>query len=208
MGEEEKTAEAKERILEAAIRLFARRGYAGTGMRELANEAGVNLAMINYYFGSKLGLLEAVFDAYFEHHVELMQIMTREDLEPEEAIRQGMRKLVEVFRANPDLVRVAFAEIPYDLPEFAEYKADKIRATIQPALMKLLPAIQSKSPRQVDPIAVGAALFAPPVFHFLIRPVLERVFELSLDDDFYHDYPERLANLFLYGVFGAGEASK
>ncbi|WP_187830238.1 TetR/AcrR family transcriptional regulator [Siccirubricoccus phaeus] len=50
-----------DRILSAAARLFAARGMAGVGLREITAEAGVNLAAVNYYFGSKEKLLEALF---------------------------------------------------------------------------------------------------------------------------------------------------
>lgn len=47
-------------ILETAERLFALRGYGGTSLRHLTAEAGVNLAAVNYHFGTKEGLLRAV----------------------------------------------------------------------------------------------------------------------------------------------------
>lgn len=49
------------RILDAAERLLMERGYEGTSMRMIAAAAGVNLAAANYHFGSKEGLVEAVF---------------------------------------------------------------------------------------------------------------------------------------------------
>jgi AcrR family transcriptional regulator len=50
-------------ILDAAERLFGSHGYDGTSVRDIAHEAGVNVAMISYYFRSKEGLLEALFAA-------------------------------------------------------------------------------------------------------------------------------------------------
>ena len=49
-------------IIETAERLFAQKGFAGTSVRDIAEEAGVNLAMISYYFGSKEKLMEALFE--------------------------------------------------------------------------------------------------------------------------------------------------
>lgn len=51
----------KEYIAEVAERLFAVNGFNGTSVRDIAKEAGVNIAMISYYFGSKENLLAAVF---------------------------------------------------------------------------------------------------------------------------------------------------
>ncbi|MCQ9617647.1 TetR family transcriptional regulator [Paenalcaligenes niemegkensis] len=52
---------ASERILDAAEEEFSEVGYAGTTLREIAEKAAVTQALINYYYGSKYGLYEAVF---------------------------------------------------------------------------------------------------------------------------------------------------
>ena len=49
-------------IIETAERLFAERGFDGTSVRDIADEAGVNVAMISYYFGSKEKMMEALFE--------------------------------------------------------------------------------------------------------------------------------------------------
>lgn len=55
-------SDTKERILDAAEQLFAAEGFHNTPLRELTKAAGVNLAAVNYHFGSKEALLEAVFE--------------------------------------------------------------------------------------------------------------------------------------------------
>lgn len=55
------TPSVRERILEVAERLFAEYGMSGVGLRAISTEAQVNLASIAYHFGSKDGLLEALF---------------------------------------------------------------------------------------------------------------------------------------------------
>src|SRR5438309_4838702 len=51
----------EQRILDAAHAVFVRRGTAGARMQEIASEAGVNPALLHYYFRSKARLAEAVF---------------------------------------------------------------------------------------------------------------------------------------------------
>jgi AcrR family transcriptional regulator len=53
--------ETRTRILDAAEELFMQHGFEGTSMRLLTTKAGVNLAAVNYHFGSKDALIEAVF---------------------------------------------------------------------------------------------------------------------------------------------------
>lgn len=59
---QENKSDTKNRILDAAEGLFAREGYHKTSLRAITGDAGVNLAAVNYHFGSKTALLEAVFD--------------------------------------------------------------------------------------------------------------------------------------------------
>ena len=55
-------ADTKEQILDVAERLFADRGFPATPLRDITSEAGVNLASVNYHFGSKEALLAAVLE--------------------------------------------------------------------------------------------------------------------------------------------------
>ena len=54
--------ETKERIVRAAEILFAKEGYAGTSLRQITESAGVNIAAVNYHFGSKENLLIEILD--------------------------------------------------------------------------------------------------------------------------------------------------
>jgi len=66
----------KERILGASEHLFSKQGYHNTSLREITREAGVNLAAVNYHFGSKKALLESVF----KRHLEPLNMDRREKL--------------------------------------------------------------------------------------------------------------------------------
>jgi len=67
----------KERILGAAEELFARHGFAGASLRELTATAKVNLAAVNYHFGSKDNLVNEVFrrrlDELSAHRLDALQ---------------------------------------------------------------------------------------------------------------------------------------
>jgi AcrR family transcriptional regulator len=62
MTDTAKATSTKDRILDAAERLFAENGFAQTSLRDITAEAGVNLAAVNYHFQSKDHLIGAVFD--------------------------------------------------------------------------------------------------------------------------------------------------
>jgi len=64
------THETKEQIITVAERLFADNGFAGTTLRNVVSEAGVNLAAVNYHFGSKEELFRAVVSRFARPVVE------------------------------------------------------------------------------------------------------------------------------------------
>lgn len=90
--------DTKQRLLDAAERLFARNGFHCTSLRALTAEAGTNLAAVNYHFGSKEALIEAVF----ERRLTPLNAARRERLEAvrQKYCRQGLQPPVdETLRA-------------------------------------------------------------------------------------------------------------
>ena len=75
----ESSSQTREALLEAAQRLFSSRGYAEVGIREIAEQAGANVASIKYYFGSKHDLyLESVRQAMGHYDGESLSEMLAE----------------------------------------------------------------------------------------------------------------------------------
>jgi len=73
---------AKERLLDAAERLFAKRGYHGVSVRDITEAAKVDVALVNYHFGTKRALLTAVFERRAE-------VINRERLDRLEAVHRA-----------------------------------------------------------------------------------------------------------------------
>ena len=63
-GTRQVQADTRERVLDAAEILFAREGLSRPSVRQITSEAGVNVAAVNYHFGSREGLVEAVFERH------------------------------------------------------------------------------------------------------------------------------------------------
>ena len=63
----------KDHILDVAEKIFSERGFDGASTRTISGEAGVNMAMLNYYFGSKEGLFLAVFDRKITNFQNILQ---------------------------------------------------------------------------------------------------------------------------------------
>src|SRR6476620_6600212 len=83
------------KLLEAAVRLFAHKGYPATSTREIVEAAGVTKPMLYYYFQSKEGLLAAALAHFMDaFHARLRQVVAEE--------REAYEQLVELVWANLD----------------------------------------------------------------------------------------------------------
>ena len=200
-------SDPKQQILDAAIHLFARKGFSATGVREIAREAAVNIAMISYYFGSKRGILEAALDMFFQRYLEVAEQALDGDDPPEQKMRRFIRSVVMLMRNNNDLVRIAFTELPFDMPEIAAFKAAHGRKIAVLFQNKLLSAMEGRLQRPIRLEIVGPALIGMLVAHFLLRPVIEGVFSTSFDEEFYDQYAEEITDLLFYGVLNEARIS-
>jgi AcrR family transcriptional regulator len=113
---------AKKRIFDAAVSLFARRGFAAVGIREIAKKAGVNISMINYYFNGKAGILKEIINECYDKYYSAILDTGGEKTPLEERVRYLTRNMVDFFRKNTELAIVAFSTIPVDIPEIIDLK--------------------------------------------------------------------------------------
>ncbi|MFM2303693.1 MAG: hypothetical protein RLZZ135_1103 [Cyanobacteriota bacterium] len=110
------TTDTKEQIINVAERLFAERGFAGTTLRNVISEAGVNLAAVHYHFGSKEELFRAVVRRFARPVVDrelnlLAELTVGTELPSVEAILMAIFKpSLEILSQNEDtrLVRAQF----------------------------------------------------------------------------------------------------
>ncbi|WP_207533512.1 TetR/AcrR family transcriptional regulator [Desertivirga arenae] len=85
--------EKKDQILIAAEKLFSQSGFDGTSTRAIANEAGVNLAMLNYYFGSKDGVYNAVVEKRLGDFRQILSSISEENI----SSWDKLKKCVDVY---------------------------------------------------------------------------------------------------------------
>lgn len=83
-------------IMDVAIELFAEKGFTETSVRQIAEKAEVNVAMINYYFGSKKELLESIFEYQLANKtISLEKIMSNPALDPVQKIDAYLDYFIE-----------------------------------------------------------------------------------------------------------------
>lgn len=99
-------------IIEAARKVFQEKGYKEATMRDIAAEAGVNMAMVHYYFRSKENLFYLVLDEAFRLLVEkIVTVLTNDNLDIFEKIRTIVREYITFFSEKPYLPQFLMGEM-------------------------------------------------------------------------------------------------
>lgn len=164
------SADHRERILDTAEELFARKGYAATPIREIAGSVGVNPAMVHYYFGSKLDLLRQVLERALEPVAEALAEMKQAGHAPAMEISRLLSKTV---RRHPNMPVLMMREVM--LPGGAVQK--EFLEQMAPRLGGALPEMLAHEQRQgrlaesLDPGITALLLMALSVFPYIVREV-------------------------------------
>ncbi|MBP3193596.1 TetR/AcrR family transcriptional regulator [Natronogracilivirga saccharolytica] len=104
-------SDKKQKILDVAEKLIAAHGYRSTTTRMIAEHAGVNVAMLAYYFGSKELLLRELLDRHTAAVKELLDVISSEKAPAAETFRKFLFSYVDYSFQNPRPVIIAIREI-------------------------------------------------------------------------------------------------
>ena len=97
--------------MDAAEKLFGEKGFEGSSVRDIADEAGINIAMISYYFGSKEKLLEALFTYRGEDTMKKLESMLEDrQLQPLEKVNMMIDYFIDKFHAQHAFHKIMMRE--------------------------------------------------------------------------------------------------
>lgn len=114
----------RELIFKAAAKLFAENSYDTVGIREIAAEAGVNSAMISYYFGSKTGLLREIFAKFADEVNSVLDSSISNARDLYDLCDNSVHLWLDNARQNRDIYLVGLRELNRDKPELADLRKD------------------------------------------------------------------------------------
>lgn len=103
--------EKRRLLLDAAVRVFARKGYHSSRVGDIAEEAGVAYGLLYHYFGSKEEVLRTVFRETWRALIETIESVEQAGDTPREQLRKVAEILLRSWRRDPDLVRVLVLEV-------------------------------------------------------------------------------------------------
>lgn len=171
----------EERIIEAAHRVFSQKGYAATRNRDIAEEAGLNMALLNYYFRSKQKLFEIVMAENSKKFFSVMTPLVNDHGSTlAEKIEQMTGNYIDLLIENPELPLFVLNEIKVDPENFkGRVQIDKLFND-----SFLIQQIEEANP-ETEPRQFVISLLGMILFPFVSKPIFytdEQVFRQQMTE--------------------------
>lgn len=170
------------RILEAAKKVFHRKGFEGTRMQEIADEAGINKSLLHYYFRTKENLFDAVFKAAFRE-IFTKLFTTVDSNDPlEKKLKNLINEYIGFLQKNSYLPGFILAELNQNPDKIIEvFKS----APVSPSMLieKMKKSINDEKLEKTDVRELFINILALCIFPIIARPMLQHIFEFS-DEEF------------------------
>ena len=159
---------AEEKIKEAARRVFMKKGYAATRTRDIAEEAGLNLALLNYYFRSKEKLFGIVIEERMKQFFGVITpLMFDTTTTLDRKIELIVSSYVDMLLQNPDLPLFILNEIRHNSDLFNRFQAGRL---IQSS--HFVAQLKEKQPG-IHPLHFVVSILGMTIFPFVAKPVLQ-----------------------------------
>jgi len=180
---EKQKVDKKLAIINSARKLFIQNGFASTSMREIAKDAKVNLAMVNYYFNSKQILFDIIFDEVFENMVNHFDIKLLLGNSTIDNIANFIDSYTEGLIENTEIPGFIFQEV-YKNPDLVISRIkrnDHMLKFLQTFLASLNNDIKEGNIRNIEnPISFVLNIISMCAFPFIAKPIFEQI--VNTDD--------------------------
>lgn len=199
----ESFGEAERKILAAAVQVFAQKGFDGARTDEIAAEAGVNKAMIYYYFKSKENLYTVIVETVFgkvylilSRHLSLVDVNT-----PEQGILSFIDSYVDFIYAHRIFVKVMLWDLARGGTIVARVAGKVMRDKTEQVRGIFEQAAREGYIRPVDPKHLLVSIIGMVLFFFFAEPVVRVIWgEEPLTPEHIAERKQEVSNLIIHGI--------
>jgi AcrR family transcriptional regulator len=194
-----KNKNTEQKIFDAATELFMEKGVDRTSVRDIASKAGINLALMNYYFRSKENLFDAIFTNLVKENTrDLLQILDS-DMELEEKVQNYVNAYIDILTSNPLLVPFFMAIIHRSQDKITKMKMISNLYGTEKFSQQIVEEGKKGTIRRTDPSHFFVDMISLITYPFAIRPLIMDRNEMSTEDfnTFIHERKEHVTNLLL-----------
>jgi TetR/AcrR family transcriptional regulator len=183
-----------------ARQVLAERGFGGATIREIAERASVNPALLHYYFGTKAGLNQAVIGRVYERLRQQLALRVNDHATAQEQLVRLVRGYIQVIGAEPYVTRMLIDEMLRSTEDTADHFTSEIGQLVSRRLAELIEAgVATGEFRSVGlPFeSVGAEIF----FFFLLAPLTVHAARgRPLEPEALGRWAEEATRLIFYGL--------
>lgn len=180
---------ARDQLIEAASQIMREGDTIDLSLSELSLRAGLNSALVKYYFGNKNGLMLALLDRDMGNIVHGLGALVAKDMPPEEKLRLHIGKVIDTYYAFPYLNRLLMRTVRDSAPVEAARIAELYLRPIAKAYDELISeGVKAKKFRKID----------PQLFYFTLTGAADRFYSSRLvlrhcynQDDFSENMRDR-----------------
>jgi TetR/AcrR family transcriptional regulator len=169
----------EQRILGAAKKVFLKKGMAGARMQDIADEAGINKAMLHYYFRNKEKLFETIFIEVAQHFFPKLMLIFESDKSLFSKIEMFATEYIDQMRETPYLPIFILNEINRQPETFIK----KMMGNKRPPVKKFFSDIEAESKKgvikPVDPAQLLLNIISLCIFPFVARPMFQIVMNMD-----------------------------
>lgn len=174
MAKYKKDNSTEEKILEAARKVFVRKGMFGARMQDIADEAGINKALLHYYFKNKEKLFEKIFIEAASKLFSKVNEIVASDIPFFTKIEQFCDQYITVVLENPYLPLFVLNEINQD-PTFFKKKlqGNGTGPKAKRFMEQIAEEVKKGTIREISPLHLFLNLISMTIFPFVSKPMLQ-----------------------------------
>lgn len=193
---ETKEKPTEELILDAAMKVFTRKGFAAARMEEIAKEAGINRALLHYYYRDKQTMFNLIFESRFKEFFKgLFVIFEADNVSLFDKIRRMVEHEINTLTKHPDLARFIITEIAHDPNLLLEYGK---KLGVNPRMF--IQSFDKQVEREVNQGVIKAIegkqllinIMSLCIYPFVAKPIIQTM--MSVDDINFYQMTEQRKN--------------
>lgn len=180
IGKVEADPSTEEKIKNAARNIFHKKGYAGTRTRDIAEEAGINLALLNYYFRSKEKLFGLIMMETMQGFLKSMtDVFNERETTLEMKVEQLVSNYIDLLTEHPNIPIFILSELRNNPEEVVSKMKMKEFLMGSYFFQQMQEAVQEKRIAQVHPLHFVMNILGMTVFPFIAKPMLTVVGDMQ-----------------------------
>ena len=172
----EEVISTEEKIKSAAQKLFTQKGFDAVRTRDIAKEAGINLALLNYYFRSKEKLFNIIMMENLQQFAHgIGSVLNNEAMTIQERLSKLVEVYIETLTRYPDLPLFVLTEMRRDPEQFSSAFSKEIGLSRSMFFKSVQKELQSSAMKDLHIAHFIANLIGLTIFPFIAAPMLKKV---------------------------------